>query len=165
MPYKGIYIEDDEKNVYVTQALFSQEGFEIVPLPKLPLDIKELYPLVLQENADFLLIDHQLNKKVSYTGYDALQEIRSHDSTIYAVLLTTFKVEDFREEFGLYDLEVNKDQLNDDEKLSEISEKIRRACVRADDAGMLAQAEGNRKYAEDSLEILRQIYQKVSKNS
>lgn len=165
MPHKGIYIEDDDKNVSVIQALFSQEGFEIVPLPKLPLDVNDLYPLVLQQDADFLLIDHQLNKKVSYTGYDALQEIRKHDSTIYAVLLTTFKVEDFKAEFGLYDLEVNKDQLNDDAKLSEISEKIRRACVRSTDADALAHAEESRKFAEDSLEILRQIHKKVSENS
>lgn len=165
MPHKGIYIEDDDKNISVTQALFSQEGFEIVPLPQLPLDIKELYPLVLQQDADFLLIDHQLNKKVSYTGYEALQEIRRHDSTIYAVLLTTFKVEDFKAEFSLYDLEVNKDQLNDDAKLSEISEKIRRACVRATDADALAHAQESRKFAEESLAFLRQIHEKVSKKS
>lgn len=165
MAYKGIYIEDDDKNIYVVQTLFGQEGVEISPLPQLPLDIKELYPLILQQDADFLLIDHQLNKKVSYTGYDALKEIRRHDSTIYAVLLTTFKVEDFKDEFGIYDLEVNKDQLNDDTKLKEISEKIRRACVRATDADALAYAKENRKFAEDSLQILRQIHQKVSKTS
>lgn len=163
MAHRGIYIEDDDKNIYVVQSLFSQEGFEIVPLPQLPQNIDELYPLILQEDADFLLIDHQLNKKVSYTGYDALQEIRRHDSTIYAVLLTTFKVEDFKEEFGLYDLEVNKAQLNDDDKLSEISEKIHRACVRATDADALANAKESRKFAEDSLKILREIHQKVSK--
>ena len=165
MTHKGIYIEDDDKNIIVTQALFSQEGFEIVTLPQLPLDVKDIYPLVLQQGADFLLIDHQLNKKVSYTGYDALKEIRRHDSTIYAVLLTTFKVDDFKKEFGIYDLEVSKDQLNVDSKLSEISEKIRRACDRASDADSLAQAKVNRKFAEDSLEILRQIHQKVSKTS
>ena len=163
MAHKGIYIEDDDKNIYVVQSLFSQEGFDIVPLPRLPQNIEELYPLILQQDADFLLIDHQLNKKVSYTGYDALQEIRRHDSNIYAVLLTTFKVEDFKEEFGLYDLEVNKDQLNDDTKLVEISEKIRRACVRATDADALAYAKESRKFAEDSLQILREIHQKVSK--
>ena len=163
MPHKGIYIEDDDKNISVTQALFSQEGFEIVPLPQLPLDVKDIYPLVLQQNADFLLIDHQLNKKVSYNGYEALQEIRRHDSTIYAVLLTTFKVEDFKAEFGLYDLEVNKDQLNDDHKLSEISEKIRRACVRATDADALAQAQESRKFAEESMAVLKQIHEKVTK--
>lgn len=162
MPLRGIYIEDEDKNIRVTQELFQQEGFEVVALPQLPLDKKDLYPLVLEQNADFLLIDHQLNKKVSYTGYDALQEIRKHDSTIYAVLLTTFKVEDFKAEFGIYDLEVNKDQLNDDDKLSEISAKIRRACVRASDAETLAYAEESRKFAENSLKILRQIHEKVS---
>ena len=165
MAYKGIYIEDDDKNIFVIQALFSQEGLEIVPLPQLPLDVKDIYPMVLQQNADFLLIDHQLNKKVSYTGYDALQEIRRHDSTIYAVLLTTFKVEDFRAEFGIYDLEVNKDQLNDDDKLSEISEKIHRACVRATEGETLAHIKQSRKIAEDSLAVLRQIHEKVSKSS
>lgn len=162
MPMKGIYIEDDDKNIRVIQLLFEQEGFEVVSLPKLPIDIKDLYPLVLEQKADFLLIDHQLNKKVSYTGYEALKEIRKHDGTIYAVLLTTFKVEDFKEEFGIYDLEVNKDQLDDDNKLSEISEKIRRACTRATDFDVLASAEESRKFAEESLEILRQIHKKVS---
>ena len=49
--------------------------------------------------------------------------------------------------------------------ISEISEKIRRACDRASDADALAQAKENRKFAEESLEILRQIHQKVSKTS
>jgi len=162
MTHRGIYIEDDNKNIDVVQALFLPEDLEIVPLTELPLNIEELYPLILKQNADFLLIDHQLNKKVSYSGYDALQEIRKHDSTIYAVLLTTFKVEDFKEEFGIYDLEVNKAQLNDDTKLSEISEKIRRACVRATNAESLAHAEESRKFAEEGLQILREIQKKVS---
>lgn len=165
MLLKGIYIEDDDKNIVVTQELFRQEGFEMVALQQLPEKVEEIYPLIIEQRADFLLIDHELNKKVSYTGYEALQEIRKHDSTIYAVLLTNFQVEDFKAEFGVYDLEVHKSQLSDDDKLSEISTKIRRACSRASEIEMLAQAEESKKFAQERLEILRQIQKKVSESS
>lgn len=161
--YKGIYIEDDDKNIFVTQTLFQQEGLEITPLSELPDDKEDLYPLLLEHQADFLLIDHELNKKVNYNGYEALQAIRGQDSTLYAVLLTNFKVEDFKEEFGIYDMEVNKEDLENDDKLREICEKIKRACARADDAEALACAKESRKYAEERLEILRQIQMQITK--
>lgn len=165
MQLKGIYIEDDDKNIVVTQLLFQQEGFEIIPLSDLPGDPKDLYPMILKHEADFLLIDHQLNKKVGYSGYDALQEIRKNDSTIYAVLLTTYDVEDYKPEFGIYDLEVKKSELDTDEKLSEVSQKIRRACARASESEILASADASLKFAEESLSILRKIHDSVSKNS
>jgi len=164
MPLKGIYIEDDDKNLVVTLELFRQEGFEMETIQQLPANLEEIYPLILELQADFLLVDHELNKKVSYTGYDALKEIRKHDSTIYAILLTNFRVEDFKAEFGSYDLEIHKSQLSDDDKLQEISAKIRRACERSKDIKVLAQAEENRKFAQERLEILRQIHETVKES-
>ena len=99
MRLKGLYIEDDKKNICVTKKLFEQEGFDLEALDELPVDLENLYPLILERNIDFLLIDHELNKLVSYTGFDALNEIRKHDRTIYAVLLTNFEVEDFHTYF------------------------------------------------------------------
>lgn len=162
MLLKGLYIEDDSSNVLTYRELFGQEGFEIVSVPHLPLSKEDIYPLVMEADPDFLLIDHELNKKVAYTGYDALCEIRKQDSTIFAVLLTNFPVEDFNREFSIYDLEVSKGELDNDAKLEEISAKIRRACMRAADAEVLAHAEESRKFAEESLEILRQIHKKVT---
>ncbi len=165
MQLKGIYIEDDDKNLIVTQELFRQEGFDMVMLQHLPDKLEDIYPLILEQRADFLLVDHELNKKVSYTGYEALREIRKHDSTIYAVLLTNFRVEDFKAEFGSYDLEVHKSQLSDDDKLHEIAEKIRRACARTSDSEALAHAEESRKFAQERLDILRQIQKSISEKS
>lgn len=162
MPLKGLYVEDDNANVLVYRELFGQEGFEILSVPQLPSTPEEIYPLVMEIDPDFLLIDHELNKKAAYTGYEALCEIRKQDSTIFAVLLTNFPVQDFKHEFGIYDLEVYKGDLDNDDKLDEVSTKIRRACLRLADAEILVHAEESRKFAEDSLEILRQIHKKVT---
>lgn len=165
MPLKGLYIEDDSGNVLTYQVLFAPEGIEIVTLQELPSVPEDIYPMVMDMNPDFLLVDHELNKKVAYTGYDALREIRKQDSTIFAVLLTNYPLQDFNKEFGIYDLEVHKGDLDDDDKIDEVTQKIKRACMRASETEMLARAEANRKFAEDSLEILRQIHQKVTKTS
>lgn len=161
--YKGIYIEDDDNNILVIKTLFEQEGLEVVALPELPESREDIYALILEHRADFLLIDHELNKKVNYNGYEALQAIRDQDSTLYAVLLTNYKVEDFKKEFGIYDMEVYKGDLYLDDKLREICEKIKRACDRAHDAESLACAKESRKYAEERLEILRQIQMQITK--
>ena len=52
---------------------------------------------------DFLIIDFHLEKQVAYKGIDVLREIRKHDSTIYAVLLTDYELDDFADQFGDYD--------------------------------------------------------------
>lgn len=164
MSLRGLYIEDDDNNITVYKELFKQEGFEIFSISKLPLNPKDVYSLVMEVEPDFLLVDHELNKKVAYTGYDALCEIRKQDSTIFAVLLTNFPVQDFNKEFGIYDLEVGKRDLGEDSKLEEISTKIRRACMRVAEAEALGNADESRKFVEGSLEILRQIHKKVTES-
>ena len=165
MPLKGLYIEDDPSNILTYKELFAPEGLEIVSVPQLPLAPEDIYPMVMDADPDFLLIDHELNKRVAYTGYDALREIRKQDSTIFAVLLTNFPVQDFKNEFGIYDLEVRKGELDKDEKIDEVVQKIKRACMRASEDEVLAHAEENRRFAEESLEILRQIHKKVTETT
>ena len=165
MLIKGLYIEDDDKNIFVIKALFEQEGFEIVTLPQLPKKVEDIYPLVLEQQVDFLLVDHELNKKVGYSGFDALREIRKCDSTIYAILLTNFQVEDFKTEFDSYDLELHKSELSDENKLREISSKIRRACARSVDLKTLVQVEENCKREKEELELLKEIYKRVTETT
>ena len=165
MPLKGLYIEDDPSNVLTYKELFAPEGLEIVSIPQLPLASADIYPMVMDAEPDFLLIDHELNKRVAYTGYDALRELRKQDSTIFAVVLTNFPVQDFKNEFGIYDLEVRKGELDKDEKIDEVVQKIKRACMRASEDEILAHAEENRRFAEESLEILRQIHKKVTETT
>ena len=165
MHFKGLYIEDDPSNVLTYKELFAPEGLEIVSISQLPLASEDIYSMVMDEDPDFLLIDHELNKRVAYTGYDALREIRKQDSTIFAVLLTNFPVQDFKNEFGIYDLEVRKGELDNDEKIDEVVQKIKRACMRASEDEILAHAEENRRFAEESLEILRQIHKKVTETT
>ena len=162
---KGVYIEDDKSNIIVIQELFGQEGLEILSLDKLPNDIKELYPLLAEQHPDFLLIDHELNKLVGYTGYEALCEIRKQDDTIFSVLLTNFALSEFKKEFGIYDLEVQKSELNSDSKLTEISTKIRRACKRTDEAEIVASAQKNLEDAKARLDVLRQIHNEIRDKS
>ncbi len=164
MGLRGLYIEDDPSNVVVQKMIFEQEGFEIVEYPFLPERKEDLYSELIKLKPDFLLIDHELNKRVSYTGYDALKEIRKSDSTIYAVLLTNFPKEDFKGEFGSYDLEVNKSELCDDDKLKDISEKIRRACDRNLELEMLARASQAQKNEEEKLRLLTDIYNAVKQD-
>lgn len=161
MALKGLYIEDDQSNLIVNSKLFRQEGFEMTYLPELPSDINELYPMVMEHRPDFLLIDHELNKLTGYSGFEALMEIRKHDRSIYAILLTNYKMEDYKDEFGAYDLQVHKSELANDEKLAEIASKICRACERTADLSVLAQLDEVRKLEEEKLSILRQIHKSV----
>lgn len=161
MALKGLYIEDDQSNLIVNSKLFRQEGFEMTYLPGLPSDINELYPMVMEHRPDFLLIDHELNKLTGYSGFEALTEIRKHDRSIYAILLTNYKMEDYKDEFGAYDLQVHKSELANDEKLAEIASKICRACERTADLSVLAQLDEVRKLEEEKLSILRQIHKSV----
>lgn len=153
----GLYIEDDQKNIAVIRELFRQEGLKIVSLKSLPSRAEDLYPQILSMQVDFLLIDHELNKAVSYTGFDALQEIRKNDRTIYAVLITNFSLDDYKDEFSEYDYQVRKSELGDDKKISEIVAKIRRACERIEDSALLAQMERQEEARREALDRLRDI--------
>jgi hypothetical protein len=70
-------------------------------------------------------------------------------------------MEDYTDEFGAYDLQVHKSELSSDEKLSEITSKIHRACERSADLSVLAQLDEVRRLEEEKLALLRQIHQSI----
>lgn len=160
---KGIYIEDDVNNIEVIKLLFEFEDIIIVSLDELPDKVEDIYPLVMRNEPDFLIIDHELNKKVGYTGIEALREIRRHDRTIYAALLTNFPLEDFKEEFGEYDNEISKRELNSGKKMKEIVSKISRACELRKDNQLLEMIEMRSEIEDDKLKELRQIKKRLLK--
>lgn len=129
----GVYIEDDVKNIEVYGALFEEydSDISIIGLNDLPENLTDIYPILLEKKPDFIIIDHELNKKVTYNGWDVLKEIRKQDATIYVILLTNFPLKDFKEEFYDYDKEIQKQNLED--QIYDVVRKVRRACeLRAD---------------------------------
>ncbi len=156
---KGLYIEDDMSNVVVQRARFDLfEGIRIIGLDVLPDNVKEFYPIVASEKIDFLIIDHELDKqKVSYKGSDALNEIRKYDSTMYAVLLTNYPLEDYKDELGAYDYQLTKSEIQKAGKLDEVVQKIRRACELRCDNKMLAEMEQRQKEKEELIDELKQF--------
>ncbi len=161
MEIKGLYIEDDKKNITVVRALFEMENVFIEELDNLPDNVSDLYSLIIKKNVDFLIIDHELDKMVTYKGIDALREIRKCDSTIYAILLTNYPLEDFKDEFGDYDYQINKKDLGN--KIKEISQKLKRACELRQDNCILSEIEQSQNERQKILETLKIINQNIKK--
>lgn len=136
----GLYIEDEPKNITLMQGRFSLFlGIELIGIDTYPQVLNGFYDYVVENNVDFLLIDHELEKaSVAYKGIDVLREIRSHDSNIYAVLLTNYPLDDYKDELGEYDYQLNKEELKDTKKMQELVAKIRRACTLRKDNDTLA---------------------------
>lgn len=122
----GLFIEDEAANVDIYTRLFALEGLKLDCLDKLPLTVDSYYDIILEKNVDFLIIDFHLEKQVTYKGIDVLREIRKHDSTIYAVLLTNYELDDFADQFGDYDYELQKSEITS--RYKDVAEKIKRAC-------------------------------------
>lgn len=153
----GLYIEDDISNVMVQQARFDLfEGISIKGLEALPDKVEDFYPIIVRDHIDFLIIDHELDKqRVSYKGCDALNEIRKHDSTIYAILLTNYPLADYKEELGAYDYQLTKSEMKEVGKIEEVVQKIKRACELRCDNKLLAEMELRQKEKEDLINELR----------
>ena len=147
----GLYIEDDISNVMVQQARFDLfEGISIKGLDVLPTKVEDFYPIIIRDNIDFLIIDHELDKQpVNYKGCDALSEIRKYDSAIYAILLTNYPLEDYKEELGAYDYQLTKSEMKEAGKIEEVVQKIRRACELRRDNKMLDEMEQRQKEKEE----------------
>ena len=98
----GLYIEDEPKNVTLMQGRFSLfPGIKLIGIVKYPQSLDGFYDYVVENDVDFLLIDHELDKaSVNYKGIEVLREIRSHASNIYAVLLTNYPLDDYKDELG-----------------------------------------------------------------
>lgn len=127
----GLYIEDEPKNITLMQGRFSLfTGIILIGIDTYPQTLNKFYDYVVEHDVDFLLVDHELEKaSVNYKGIDVLREIRSHDSNIYAVLLTNYPLDDYKDELGEYDYQLNKNELTDTKKMHELVAKIRRACT------------------------------------
>lgn len=153
----GLYIEDDMNNVMVQQARFDLfEGISIKGLEVLPEKVEDFYPIIVRDHIDFLIIDHELDKqRVSYKGSDALNEIRRHDSTIYAILLTNYPLADYKDELGAYDYQLTKSEMKEAGKIEEVVQKIKRACELRCDNKLLAEMELRQKEKEELIHELK----------
>lgn len=152
----GLYIEDEPKNIILMQGRFSLfPGIKLIGIDMYPQMLNGFYDFVVENNVDFLLIDHELEKaSVNYKGIDVLREIRSHDSNIYAVLLTNYPLDDYKDELGEYDYQLNKAELKDTKKMNELIAKIKRACaLRKDNNTLSSMNEKN----EELKTLLKQI--------
>lgn len=127
----GLYIEDEPKNITLMQGRFSLfPGIKLIGIDTYPQTLNKFYDFVVENDVDFLLIDHELEKaSVDYKGIEVLREIRSHDGNIYAVLLTNYPLGDYKDELGEYDFQLNKAELKDSKKMNELITKIKRACA------------------------------------
>lgn len=155
----GLYVEDEEKNVLLMQARFSLFGIKIIGLDQFPQKLDGLYDFIIDNNVDFLIIDHELEKaSVQYKGINVLKEIRKNDSNIYAILLTNYPLNSYRGELGEYDFQLEKNELSQDGKMQELAEKIRRACELRHDNDLLASMDKR----NDELQNIIQQIKKIS---
>lgn len=154
----GLFIEDEPANVNIYTRLFATEGLKLENLSQLPQKVEDYYNIVLEKRVDFLIIDFHLDKQVTYKGIDVLREIRKHDSSIYAVLLTNYELENFAP-FSEYDYELRKSQLVS--RYKDVAEKIKRACALRIENAIYAAVEKHHSYTTETLELLQEINKKL----
>lgn len=125
---KALYIEDQPDNVETFGDLFRNNGFEIYSINPLPKNIDEYYKYILSEEIDFIIIDNELKRQVTYTGLDVLKEIRKQDSNIFIVLLTSFDYDEYVIALGELDYAIKKQDFNI-AAANNLSKKIKRAYL------------------------------------
>lgn len=157
----GLFIEDEIANIDIYTRLFELEGLKIEYLDKLPQTVEEYYDIILEKNIDFLIIDFHLEKQVTYKGIDVLREIRKHDSTMYAVLLTNYELNDFADQFGDYDYEVQKTSIPT--RYKDVAEKIKRACDLRKDNLTYRAIEIRQEQVAETIKLLQEISSKMDK--
>ena len=155
----GLFIEDEVANIDIYTKLFALEGLNLECINKLPAKLEGFYDIVLERDVDFLIIDYHLDKQVTYKGIDVLREIRKHDSTIYAVLLTNYQLEDFADQFGDYDYELKKDAIV--ERYVDVAEKIKRACELRKENIIYQGIEQQEEEESDTIKLLKEISSKL----
>lgn len=156
---RGLFIEDEVANIDIYTKLFALEGLHLECIDKLPATLDGFYDIVLERDVDFLIIDYHLDKQVTYKGIDVLREIRKHDSTIYAVLLTNYQLEDFADQFGDYDYELKKDAIVD--RYVDVAEKIKRACELRKENMIYKGIEQQAEEESDTIRLLKEINSKL----
>ena len=155
----GLFIEDEPANVDIYTRLFALEDLKLECLDKLPPTVNDYYDIILEKNIDFLIIDFHLEKQVTYKGIDVLREIRKHDSTIYAVLLTNYELEDFADQFSDYDYELQKSSITT--RYKDVAEKIKRACDLRKDNLMYKAVEIKHQQDTETIRLLQEINSKL----
>lgn len=123
--FTGVFIEADPDNINIYTRFFELEGVRLMHLDKLPPTIESCCEAILKLNANFLIIDCVLDKQVRYKGLDLLKEIRKYNSTIPTILLTNYELEELAEQYGKYNYELIKSQI--DKQYKEIVKKIKDA--------------------------------------
>lgn len=156
---KGLFIEDEVANIDIYTKLFELEGLHLEYIDRLPSTLDGFYDIVLEKDVDFLIIDYHLDKQVAYKGIDVLREIRKYDSTIYAVLLTNYQLEDFAEQFGDYDYELKKDTIV--ERYVDVAEKIKRACDLRKENMIYKEIELQAEEESNTIKLLKEISSKL----
>ncbi len=155
----GLFIEDEVSNIDIYTRLFELEGLKLLCLDKLPSTVEDYYNIILEKNVDFLIVDFHLEKQVTYKGIDVLREIRKHDSTIYAVLLTNYELDDFADQFGDYDYELQKSSIT--ARYKDVAEKIKRACDLRKDNLMYKAVEIKQQQDAETIRLLQEISSKL----
>lgn len=155
----GLFIEDEVANIEIYTRLFAREGLKLESLERLPSSVEEYYDIILEKDVDFLVIDFHLEKQVTYKGIDVLREIRKHDSTIYAVLLTNYELNDFADQFGDYDYELQKSTITT--RYKDVAEKIKRACDLRKDNLIYRSIELKQQQDTETIRLLQEISLKL----
>lgn len=156
---RGLFIEDEVANIEIYTKAFALTGLHLEYIDKLPTTLDGFYDIILERDVDFLIIDYHLDKQVTYKGIDVLREIRKYDSTIYAVLLTNYKLEDFADQFGDYDYELKKDSFV--ERYVDVAEKIKRACELRKENMIYRGIEQQADEESDTIKLLKEISSKL----
>ena len=144
----GLFIEDEPKNVRAYTDFFALEGLKVECLDKLLPTVDGYYDIVLKRNIDFLIIDFHLDKEVTYKGIDVLKEIRKYDSTIYAILLTNYNID-----------ELKKSEFTS--RYKDVAEKIKRACSLRKENLMYATMKTQQEKDDKTIRLLQEISSKL----
>ena len=117
---KALYIEDQLDNIEIYGDYFRNNDFEVRTIQPLPKNIDEYYKYILKEEIDFVIIDNELKKQVTYTGLEVLKEIRKQDNNIFIVLLTSFDYYEYVNALG-EEIKINNEI---DKEILRLSEKL-----------------------------------------
>ncbi len=123
---KALYIEDQLDNIEIYGDYFRNNDFEICTIQPLPKNIDDYYKYILKEEIDFVIIDNELKKQVTYTGLEILKEIRKQDNNIFIVLLTSFDYDEYVNALGELDYAIKKQDFGINEARN-LARKIKRA--------------------------------------
>ena len=130
---RGLYIDDERKNVDLMRARFELYDIEICGIDDLPNNIDAIIREISTGSYDFLIIDFDLTKwRVCCNSDDIMMAIRGRGNDIYTILLTNFPIDEGID-LKLYDCEMQKIALSSPLKMRELIGKIKRGVARIED--------------------------------